>query len=354
MIIRNDITCSQCGGDLEFCIKYQNIKCPYCETEFDISQFADETAKAGTQNTQENGWQEDELKGMYVYECKSCSGEIIGDETLGATRCPYCGNSVVMKEQFSGDLRPDLIIPFSKTKEEAIQNLESHVKRSIFAPEEYRSRDSLEEIRGVYVPFWLYDTDANFDMNFMTRVMGRRWREGDYICQEYKDFHIHKAGTVDFHDVPVDASSKMADDLMDSLEPFDLSAAVPFNPVYMAGYAADRYDVDQVQNEGRLDERIKTFVDHDVRNDLRDYATVQYVGGHVNVGAKKAKYVLLPVWVLSSTWKGEIYTYAMNGQTGKVSGRIPKDPARVRKYWLKYIVIFSIIAYILTLFVFLI
>ena len=114
--------CPCCGGYLEFNATSQNIKCPYCETEFDISQFADETAKAGTQNTQENGWQEDELKGMYVYECKSCSGEIIGDETLGATRCPYCGNSVVMKEQFSGDLRPDLIIPFCIDEKQAKEN----------------------------------------------------------------------------------------------------------------------------------------------------------------------------------------------------------------------------------------
>ena len=353
--------CPCCGGHLEFDATSQNIKCPYCETEFDISQFTDETKAEELQDTKEseqdektNEWHADELKGMYVYACKSCNGEIIGDETLGATRCPYCGNTVVMKEQFSGDLRPDLIIPFSKTKEEAIQNLESHVKQSIFAPAEYKSRDSLEEIRGVYVPFWLYDTDADFDMNFTTRVMGRKWREGDFICQEYKDFHIQKAGMVDFHDVPVDASTKMADELMDSLEPFDLSAAVAFNPVYMAGYAADRYDVDQKQNEGRLDERVRDFVNHDVRNELREYAAVQYVGGHVNIGAKKAKYVLLPVWVLSSTWNGEIYTYAMNGQTGKVSGKIPVDSASVRKYWRKYSVIFSIIAYIISLLIFLI
>lgn len=349
--------CPSCGGYLEFDAVSQKLKCPYCESEFETSQFADETKdtkenNTHTQNGRKNpqsasGWSVEELKGMYVYACKSCGGEIIGDETLGATRCPYCGNTVVMKEQFSGDLRPDLIIPFTKTKEEAIRNLESHVKRSIFAPKEYKSRDSLEEIRGVYVPFWLYDTDASFDMNFATRVMGRTWREGDYICQEYTDFHIHKAGTVDFAGIPVDASTKMADELMDSLEPFDLNQAVPFNPVYMAGYAADRYDVDQHQNEGRLDERIKDFVNHDIRNELREYATVQSIGGHVQVGKKRARYVLLPVWVLSSTWNGEIYTYAMNGQTGKVAGRIPVDQNSVNKYWLKYSAIFSVIAFII-------
>ena len=358
--------CPSCGGYLEFDAVSQKLKCPYCESMFELSEFADETKEDATQSADgikecidekevreqdqaEHGWSAEELKGMYVYACKSCGGEIIGDETLGATRCPYCGNTVVMKEQFSGDLRPDLIIPFSKTKEEAVLNLENHVKHSIFAPKEYKSRDSLEEIRGVYVPFWLYDTDADFDMNFTTRVMGRSWREGDFICQEYKDFHIHKAGSVDFHDVPIDASTKMVDELMDSLEPFDMKDAVPFNPVYMAGYAADRYDVSARQNESRLDTRIQDFVNHDIRNELRDYATVQYVGGFVNVGQKKAKYVLLPIWVLSSTWNGEIYTYAMNGQTGKVSGRIPVDPASVRKYWLKYSVIFSIIVFIISL-----
>ena len=342
--------CPCCGGYLEFDAVSQKLKCPYCESIFELTDFADETKDTNEKEKPKqdtNGWSADELKGMFVYGCKSCGGEIIGDETLGATRCPYCGNSVVMKEQFSGDLRPDLILPFSKTKEEAIENLERHVKRSIFAPKSYRSRDSLSEIRGVYVPFWLYDTDAEFDMNFATRVMGRTWREGDYICQEYTDFHIHKAGTVDFHDVPVDASSKMADDLMDSLEPFDFKEAVPFNPVYMAGYAADRYDVDQKANEGRLDARIEDVIDHDIRNQLRDYATIDVLGSRVHIGEKKVRYVLLPVWVLSSTWNGEIYTYAMNGQTGKVSGRIPVDQKRVHKYWCKFSAIYSVIAFII-------
>ena len=342
--------CPSCGGYLEFDAVSQKLKCPYCESVFELTDFADETKdtiEKEEPKQDENGWSADELKGMYVYGCKSCGGEIIGDETLGATRCPYCGNSVVMKEQFSGDLRPDLILPFSKTKEEAIANLENHVKRSIFAPEAYRSRDSLSEIRGVYVPFWLYDTDADFDMNFATRVLGRSWREGDYICQEYSDFHIHKAGSVDFHDVPVDASSKMADDLMDSLEPFDFKKAVPFNPVYMAGYVADRYDVDSKANEGRLDARIQDVVEHDIRNQLRDYATIDVLGSRVRIGDKKVRYALLPVWVLSSTWNGEIYTYAMNGQTGKVSGRIPVDQKRVHKYWCKFSAIYSVIAFII-------
>lgn len=346
--------CPNCGGCLEFDAVLQKLKCPYCESVFNISDFEDETKSSdgngafSKSSGMPNIWSEEELKHMYVYACRSCGGEIIGDETLGATRCPYCGNTVVMKEQFSGNLRPDFIIPFSRTKEEAVTHLEKHVKKSIFAPKAYKSRESLEEIRGVYVPFWLYDTDAEFDMNYAARVMGRTWREGDFICQEYKDFHINKAGIVDFKNVPVDASSKMADDLMDSLEPFDMKEAVPFNPAYMAGYAAERYDVDQYQDEGRLDTRIRDVVTHDIRDDLKEYSSVRYVGGHVNIGKKRAKYVLLPVWVLSSTWNDEIYTYAMNGQTGKVTGRIPVDPVSVRKYWLKYSAIFSVLIFIIS------
>lgn len=340
--------CRNCGGYLEFDAVLQKLKCPYCESIFDISEFEDETKDTKEENVSP-GWSEDELEHMYVYGCKSCGGEIIGDDTLGATRCPYCGNTVVMKEQFSGDLRPDLIIPFAKTKEEAVRNLEGHVKKSIFAPKSYKSRESLEEIRGVYVPFWLYDTDADFDMDFAARVMGRSWREGDFICQEYKDFRIHKAGSVDFKDVPVDASTKMADDLMDALEPFGMKDAVPFNPVYMAGYAADRYDVDQYENESRLDNRISDAVNSDIRNSLTEYASLKYVGGHVHVGQKHAKYVLLPVWILSSVWNDEIYTYAMNGQTGKVSGRIPVDPVNVRKYWLKYSTVFAVLVFIISM-----
>ena len=294
-------------------------------------------------------WTAEERKGMYVYECKSCGGEIIGDETFGAARCPYCGNTVDMKEPFSGGLRPDLIIPFSKTKEEAIRKLERHVRRSIFAPKEYQSRDILEEVRGVYVPFWLYNTEADFDMKFASRMFGQSRRKGDYICQEYKDYHIYKAGKIDFQDVPVDASAKISDDLMASLEPFDMKDAVAFNPIFMAGYAMDRYDTGKVHGTEQLNARIEDFVHLDVRNELKEYENVQYLDGHVQVGRKKARYILLPVWMLSSTWNGKVYTYAMNGQTGKVTGRIPVDPLNVRKYWFKYSVIFSVIVFIISL-----
>ena len=201
--------CPSCGGYLEFDAVSQKLKCPYCESVFEISDFTDETKDTienGEPKQDTNGWTDDELKDMYVYGCKSCGGEIIGDETLGATRCPYCGNNVVMKEQFSGDLRPDLILPFSKTKEEAIANLESHVKRSIFAPKSYRSRDSLSEIRGVYVPFWLYDTDAEFDMSQIIY---------DYMCLALPMQRVHRDGecnpeTVKYFDAPMTSSQESA------------------------------------------------------------------------------------------------------------------------------------------------
>ena len=111
--------CPACGGSVEFNPGTQKMKCPYCDSEFDVEAIKELNSKE-SRNQEDNvsweaaggQWQEGETESMRVYVCESCAGEIIGDENLGSTTCPYCGNKVVMKGQFSGDLKPDYVIPF--------------------------------------------------------------------------------------------------------------------------------------------------------------------------------------------------------------------------------------------------
>ena len=119
--------CPACGGKLEFSSGSQKMRCPFCESEFDVDSIKDhdnslENIKDDDMNwetTAGNSWQQSETENMRVYTCKSCGGEIITDPTTSASKCPYCDNPVVMSGNFSGDLKPDYIIPFKLDKEAA-------------------------------------------------------------------------------------------------------------------------------------------------------------------------------------------------------------------------------------------
>ena len=164
--------CPCCGGAVEFNTGVQKLKCPFCDTEFDITAMPEDTANQVEQiswNSQGSQWGAGETDGMSVYACNSCGGEIVADSTTGATTCPYCGNQVVMKGQFSGALRPDLVIPFKLDKKAAKEALKKHISTKKFVPKSFLADNRLEEIKGVYVPHWLFTCDAIGNANYKAR-----------------------------------------------------------------------------------------------------------------------------------------------------------------------------------------
>ena len=343
--------CPACGGAIEFDAGTQKMKCPYCDSEFDIeaikemnsetsSEFVDDITweSAGSQ------WQEGETEGMRVYTCESCAGEIIGDENLGSTTCPYCGNKVVMTGQFTGALKPDYVIPFKFDKKQAMKNFESFVNKRKYVPKRFKSDKHIEEIKGVYVPFWLFDGDAEGDMSFNAEKINT-WTEGDYEYTETEHFNVTRSGNVSFNNIPVDGSEKLADDLMESIEPFHFDEAVDFETAYLAGYLADKYDVDEAASESRANERIKYSVEEALGNTVVGYSRVSGRSSNITITSGKAKYALYPVWLLSATYKGDAYTFAMNGQTGKFAGDLPVDNKGLCKFFGMMTLIWTAVIY---------
>ena len=121
---------------------------------------------------------------------------------------------------------------------------------------------------------------------------------------------------------------------MESLEPFDFRDAVDFRTAYLAGYLADRYDVDAAQSEPRANERIRAGTEDAFRNTVQGYATVEPVHSAIRLENGRARYALYPVWLLNTTWNGEKYTFAMNGQTGKLVGDLPADRSAAKRWLL--------------------
>ena len=332
--------CPACGGALQFDSGTQNLKCPYCDTEFavDALKELEETRKTvaeddmSWQTQQQSQWQQGEQESLASYVCQSCGGEILTDVNTAATSCPFCGNPVVMTRQLSGSLRPDCIIPFKLDKQAAEHALQKHLSGKILLPKVFRDENHIREIKGVYVPFWLFDAAADGDARYhATRV--RTWADSRNYYTETRHYSIQRSGGLAFSGVPVDGSSKMADDLMESLEPYDLSQAVAFQTGYLAGYYADKYDVSAEQSAQRANARIKESTEQALRQTVVGYSSVIPEHSSVRLRDNKARYALYPVWLLHTNYRGEDYLFAMNGQTGKLVGDLPMDKGAYWKWW---------------------
>ena len=339
MAVLQEYKCPCCGGAIAFDSTLQKMKCPYCDTEFEMETLASYDSELKNEQTDDmtwetaagDEWQEGEAEGLRSYVCKSCGGEIVGDENTAATACPFCGNPVVMMGQFSGALKPDYVIPFKLDKNAAKEALKKHYKGKRLLPKVFKDENHIDEVKGIYVPFWLFDADADANIRYnATKV--RTWSDSDYDYTETSYYAVSRGGSIGFERVPVDGSSKMDDALMESVEPFDFSDAVDFQTAYLAGYLADKYDVDAEQSIDRANRRIKQSTESAFAATVQGYATVTPESTSVRLRNGIAKYALYPVWILNTEWKGEKYTFAMNGQTGKIVGDLPMDKSAYKKW----------------------
>jgi len=337
MAVLQEYKCPCCGGAIEFDSGIQKMKCPYCDTEFEMEALAAYDSELNSQQEddlkwempQQEPWQEEGVRG---YVCKSCGGEIIGDENTAATACPYCGNPVVMMAQFAGSLKPDRVIPFKLDKQAAIEALKKHYNGKRLLPKVFKDENHLQEIQGIYVPVWLFDATADADVRFKATQV-RAWSDSRYNYTQTSYFALSRSGSIGFQRIPVDGSSKMDDKLMESIEPYDFSQAVDFQTAYLAGYLADKYDVDADESVQRANERVKRSTEEAFAATAQGYTTVIPEFSSVRLQQGQTQYALYPVWLLNTKWNGKTYTFAMNGQTGKLVGDLPVDKALCKKWF---------------------
>lgn len=333
--------CPACGGSLTFDSKSQKIKCPFCDSEYEISQFEENDGmnwevRPGSQ------WDEGEESSMEVYSCNSCGGEIVCEDTTVSTSCPYCGNPVVLKGKLSGMLKPDYVIPFKLDKNAAKAALRRHVSSKKLVPALFKDENHIDEIKGVYIPFWLFNANVSANMNYRGERI-RSWSDSKHNYVEHSYYDIYREGNVIFDNIPVDGSLKMPNDLMESIEPFDFSEAVEFKKSYLAGYMADKYDIDAKDSIDIANNRVKTSTEDIFRDTVGGYSSVIPQSSVVNLQHGSAQYALYLVWLLNTTWQGNTYTFAMNGQTGKFIGDLPMDK---KAYWKKFRMMAGIFAVI--------
>ena len=224
--------CPHCGAPLTFMAGKKTVTCQFCNTEFDAAAldeiFRDKNAPAAQ-------WTDEEFKNFQAFTCSSCGAEIICDENTMATECVYCGNPTMIPKRFDGMLKPDFVIPFKKTKQDAVNALKEFYKGKYLLPNDFTANNRVEAIQPMYVPFWLFDAKVSANVDFLAakvRRSNRRGFFGKYELIEKKFFSCRRVATMNFEKIPVDGSKKMDDDYMDSIEPFDYSELVPFSAAY--------------------------------------------------------------------------------------------------------------------------
>ena len=333
-----EFKCPSCGAPIHWNSGVQSMKCEYCDNSYDIDTITEFNEEESKPSVEEYEWDEynapgELTDGLAFYVCKSCGGQITAETTTAATHCPYCDSPVVLNNNVTGLLQPDLVIPFKKSKTDAIQAMSDFCKGKPLLPTGFSSYAHLEELKGLYVPFWLFDCAADGKMRY-DATRSKSWTEGDYDVTKTDHFMVIREGNAEFDHVPVDGSTNMEDNYMEAIEPFDMNEAVDFNTAYLSGFLADKYDVDSVAAQPRANQRVKNGLEILLRNTVTGYETITTKNHSVFVKNGQIRYAMFPVWILTTKYNGKLYKFAMNGQTGRFVGELPISKSKFAAFLL--------------------
>ena len=319
--------CPACGAPLRFDPISGKSVCDFCGSSFDIADEG-EIGEGGSRKDQALS---EELP---IYNCESCGAEIITEAVSASVQCPYCGNNIVLTEKIEGGLRPDGLIPFRFDKSQLPDEVRKFYKNKWLLPRRFFSESSLEDVTGVYVPFWLFDEQLSGRLNYDC-WKDRSYRDGDYDVTEHKHYDVVRDVSMSFENVPANASVRLDDKLMESVEPFDYSGLKPFGMSYLSGFCAERFDKGADEVKTRAEQRMESTA-YSVSDDRArsGYTGCRRESGKLGAKGDKSRYMLLPVYTFGVKWKDKRYDFAMNGQTGKVVGELPPYGGKAALLWL--------------------
>lgn len=313
--------CPNCGGGLKFDAVKQDFLCEYCDSVFKEEDFFEKDDNLDNKASETEKIEQNEYENAVLYMCPSCGAQVITDETTAATECYYCSNPIVLSGKLSGELKPDLVIPFKIDKKNAIQKFKEMCGKKIFLPKNFISDARLEEIKGVYFPYWYIDCESNGNINATSKQV-RTWVVGDFQHTETTIRGHFRQGDMQIRNMPEAALKGKDRDLMRYVCPFNPADFVPFSMSYLSGFFAERRNIESSEIESEVTQKIRHISEEKLEKSI-EVPNVSIKDSNINVGKLRWKYNLLPVWVLNYKHKDKSYIYALNGQTGKVYGELP-------------------------------
>ncbi len=342
--------CPACTGPLHFVGASGLLECDFCGSKYPVEQMQnlsdkvnDDVKKSENKDEKSGNGAPEEFsgEGYKALTCSSCGAELFCDETTVATSCPYCGNPTIIPSKFTGARVPDLIIPFKMDKKAAVEALSKFYHGKKLLPKTFKDHNHIEEIKGVYVPFWLFSGKSKFDGKFNTYDESS-YTSGDEKVTIKKYYEESRTGEISFKNIPVDASKKMDNAQMDSVEPYDYDELKPYSSSYLPGFLAESYDDSEEDCQERAELRIKETASESAEDDIsRD--SVDVSSFICRISEKDVKYAFLPVWLLSTKWNDQNFLFAMNGQTGKVAGVLPIDKVKKNAIKITWFIVFELI-----------
>lgn len=351
--------CPDCGADMSFDTESGKLKCQSCGKLIDIDSM--QKQGNGDYHQEKSSQDVDEVYGDYedfqeqsnyttytgnetvAYHCENCGAELITNAETTATSCSYCGAPVVLGDRLTGNMAPAKVLPFTISKEQAEKAFRKWCGKGLVTPKGFMTADRVKSITGMYVPFWLYDVNGRGEAS-ATATRVSHYTQGDYEVTGTSYYDVYRKVDLNFENIPVDASEKMPDDMMDKLEPFPFNNLKDFNTPYLSGYIAENYNYTDKELFPRLNKKTSAFIDQYISSTITGYDTVNYHFKNLDAKQRRSSYTLLPVWMLAYDYQGKEYMFAMNGQTGKVVGKPPISKGKCFLWFLLY----TIIAFILT------
>ena len=340
-----DHKCPACGAPLLYVTKLAKWKCDFCDSEYTL----DDLKKLGVIKEEKENKEENVVYDTYL--CKDCGAEIIADENTASTFCLYCGNTAILKNKLSGEFKPDLLIPFKVVKEDAINAFKALKKGRPLLPKDFISEKNIEKITGLYVPFWLYDITYNGNVSAKgTKV--KSWTVGDTHYTKTDTYKVERDLSVAYKRVPVDGSEKFANDIMNTIEPFDYNELVEYNHAYLSGFLAEKYDVSKEKAYEDAKKRSFNSTISEAKNSMKGYSTINITGNTLKDNINDTKYALLPVFMVNVKYKDKYYLFAMNGQTGEFIGNMPISKGKAFVFAISMFAIVVLIVILISLLLF--
>lgn len=322
------VLCRNCAGRLIFNPASQKLECATCGSSFRPEDVEDKNA---------------DLQSKYydtrVYTCSHCGAQVVTSDTESSTFCVYCGNPAIVFDRVSKEYRPDGLVPFQITKEQAIKYIRLRFLKNPIVPKEIKEKCVPENLRGIYIPYWIVNAD---------------YTEADYIRGEVKRGkskeikYYSRAGNVKFRNIPIDGSNILNDDISRKLEPFYLEDAREFDEDYLNGFYSNTSDLDYFDLRASTAYRChKLFEDEVVKSVKAQNVKVLDSVYWADIQDDPV-YMMMPVWFFTFKFEGKPYTVLVNGQTGKVVGTMPWQKKKV------YTIAISVFALVLGLSAFLV
>lgn len=354
--------CPNCDGGLVFDPENQNFHCPYCYSNFVVTdeEFkkknavteAEHAAEVPLETVEQKQEPDEVIENLppvetVSYHCPSCGAEVVTDATTAATQCFYCKNPVVLESRLEGDFTPDAVIPFTIEEAEAKKKFFEWGKTKKYAPNYFFAPEMIESVTGVYFPYWSVDAEVEADLS-ASATQVRTWTRSNVRYTETKYYNIARGGNIKFNNIVKNALNKADNKLAENVQPYTMSGLKPFQSGYLAGFQAEKRDIEQLELEDDIANDLREYSAAVLKDKISGYTTVRTTGCNVTPKSSKWKYTLLPVWTVTHRGNdGKIYYYAMNGQTGKTCGIVPIDKGKLTGLFFRTAAIAFVIAMVI-------